>query len=203
MARAKIPLSMPAHAIFMTQETEERAAEKGKELIDRQASALKNVDILRSLADKEIDLLASELRYAPFTAGEVMTRQGADAHWLYLIMDGTASVRVAVAGGLEREVARLKGGNFFGEMSLMTGNPREATVVAITDCECYRLGADSFKRVIKAHPEKAEEIAGVLAERRSQLEAVRQGLDDEARRKRAATEKEDLLDKIRDFFDLT
>ena len=203
LARSRIKLSMPAHAIFMTQDDEARGREKASEELDRQMKALRQVDVLRSLEDKELHELANELRYAPFTRGEVLTRQGAEAHWLYLIVDGTVSVRVRIEEtGQEREVNQLGPGNFFGEMSLMTGERRNATVVAMGDVECYRLGADSFRRVIGQRPDQAEHFADVLAERKAALEATRQGLDEEARARRAKTHKQDLLDKVRGFLGL-
>jgi small-conductance mechanosensitive channel len=200
LARARIKLSMPAHAIFMTQDDEARGREKASEELERQLKALRQVDVLRSLEDQELHELANELRYAPFTRGEVLTRQGAEAHWLYLIVDGTVSVRVRNdETGQEREVNQLGAGNFFGEMSLMTGERRTATVVALGDVECYRLSADSFRRVIGQRPEQAEDFAEVLAQRKAELEATRQGLDADARARRAETHKEDLLDKVRSF----
>jgi small-conductance mechanosensitive channel/CRP-like cAMP-binding protein len=200
LARARIKLSMPAHAIFMTQDDEARGREKASEELDRQMKALRQVDVLRSLDDKELVQLAAELRYAPFTRGEVLTRQGAEAHWLYLIVDGTVSVRVRNdETGQEKEVSQLGAGNFFGEMSLMTGERRTATVVALGDVECYRLSAESFRRVIGQRPEQAEDFAEVLAQRKAELEATRQGLDAEARARRAQTHKQDLLDKVRGF----
>ncbi len=202
LARARIKLSMPAHAIFMTEEDEGRDAEKKGEELERQKQALRRVDVLRSLGDVDLDQLLGELRYAPFTRGEVLTRQGAEAHWLYLIVDGTVSVRVRNETGQEREVSQLGPGNFFGEMSLMTGEPRAATVIALTDVECYRLGADSFRRVIHARPEQAEDFAAVLAERRAMLDATRQDLDADARARKVEAAKEDLLDKIRLFLGL-
>jgi len=200
LARARIKLSMPAHAVFMTQDDEARGREKATEELERQMKALRQVDVLRSLDDKDLLQLAAELRYAPFTRGEVLTRQGAEAHWLYLIVDGSVSVRVRNdETGQEREVNQLGPGNFFGEMSLMTGERRTATVVALEDVECYRLGADSFRRVIGQRPEQAEDFAEVLAQRKALLESTRQGLDDDARARRASTHKEDLLDRIRGF----
>jgi small-conductance mechanosensitive channel/CRP-like cAMP-binding protein len=203
LARARIKLSMPAHAIFMTQDDEARGREKASEELERQLKALRAVDVLRSLGEEDLVQLAGELRYAPFTRGEVLTRQGAEAHWLYLIVEGTVSVRVRNEDtGLEREVNQLGPGNFFGEMSLMTGERRTATVVALSDVECYRLGADSFRRVIAARPEQAEQLAEVLAQRKATLEATRQGLDADARARRAETHKDDLLAKIRGFLGL-
>ncbi len=202
LARARIALSVPARALTVGLAAERASAEKSEEEVRRHAAALREVDVLRSVDDAELAVLAKELRYAPFAAGEVMTRQGAEGHWLYLITEGTASVRVTVDGGLEREVARLGAGRFFGEISLMTGKPREATVVAVTDVECLRLGADAFRRVLAAHPERAEDFAEVLAERESVLMAMRRGLDEEARQRHAAEKKADFASSIREFFGL-
>jgi CRP-like cAMP-binding protein len=88
-------------------------------------------------------------------------------------------------------------------MSLMTGAPRSATVVALTDVECYRLDKAAFQDILHARPELAEQIAGLLAHRSVELAAVREQLDHEAKARRLATEKVDLLAKIRGFFGLT
>ncbi|MBI4512307.1 MAG: mechanosensitive ion channel [Deltaproteobacteria bacterium] len=203
LKRAGIPLSIPAHAIFMTEETTQRRAEKSRADHDRRIAALSNVDLFSHLPAPELHELADELRYAPFARGETLTRQGAEAHWLYMIVEGEVSVRVSVDGGLEREVARLRQGNFFGEMSLMTGERRSATVVATTDVECYRLEKASFQEALRKRPELAEEVAEILAKRRVELAAVKEGLDLEAQRSRLLAAKSDLLGRIRDFFGLS
>src|SRR5512138_2481812 len=78
------------------------------------------------------ELRVTGAAYTPFARGEAMTRQGAEAHWLYMLIAGEGAVRVS-KDGVEREVARLHAGSFFGEMSLLTGARRTATVVAVTD----------------------------------------------------------------------
>ncbi len=202
LKRANIPLSIPAHAIFMTEDTEERQQLKAREDHERRLKALSEVDLFDQVTPDERGKLAHSLRYAPFTRNEVMTKQGAEAHWLYMIVEGEASVRVAVDGGGEKEVARLKQGSFFGEMSLMTGERRSATVVALGDVECYRLDKGAFQEIIRAHPEMADFVAETLAKRRVELMAVKEGLDAAARERRMAATKHDLLGRIRDFFGL-
>jgi CRP-like cAMP-binding protein len=202
LKRAGIPLSIPAHAIFMTEDSSERRDQKREADRGRRLEALAHVDLFSGLSDEDRATLAEGLRYAPFTRGETVTRQGAEAHWLYMIAEGEVSVQVAVEGGLEREVARLRTGNFFGEMSLMTGEARSATVVALSEVECYRLDKATFQLIIHKRPELAEVMAGILARRKVQLAAVREGLDQEAQSRRLAAAKHDLLGKIRDFFGL-
>ncbi|HLA78125.1 MAG TPA: mechanosensitive ion channel family protein [Vicinamibacteria bacterium] len=202
LKRAGIPLSLPAHAVFLTEESSEREERKLREERERRLRALGKVEILRPLPEEERVFLAESLHYAPFAAGEVLTRQGAEGHYLYLILEGEVSVRVTANGGLEREVARLKAGDFFGEMSLMTGERRSATVVAEAGVECFRLDKPAFEEILRRRPEVAEPVAEILARRRLELAAVREGLDQEAQSRRLAAAKGDLLARIRDFFGL-
>ncbi len=201
LKRANIALSPPAHAVFMTDNTARRKARVGEDSERRQA-AIAGVDLFETLSDEDRKQLAEGLRYAPFTSGEVMTRQGAEAHWLYMMIDGTAAVRVET-DGVEREVATLKAGNFFGEMSLMTGAPRSATVVAKTDVECYRLDKMKFQEIVGKRHELAEEIAMVLAKRRVGLLEASDQATHEAHARKLAVEKENILATIRHFFKLT
>jgi CRP-like cAMP-binding protein len=60
-------------------------------------------------------------------------------------------------------VASLEPGQFFGEMALLTGAPRSATVVAETDLHCYKLDRESFLEIIQARPLMAEDISQLLA----------------------------------------
>lgn len=201
LRRAGIPLSIPAHALFVTEESRTRREEKEQKDRARALGALQRIELFRELTDEDRGELAEGLRYAPFVRGEIVTRQGAEAHWLYIIVDGEVLVRVS-EGGQEREVARLRDGQFFGEMSLMTGSPRSATVVAVTDVECYRLDKSVFQTLLRRRPELAEHVAATLAERRVRLEAVAKDLDDAAHASTVAVAKSDLLARIRDFFGL-
>jgi small-conductance mechanosensitive channel/CRP-like cAMP-binding protein len=202
LRRAGIALSMPAQAVFLTQESADRKRAKSREDEERRIDALRHVGIFAALAADEISLLAKHLNRAPFAPNEVMTRQGAEANWLYIIMHGSASVRVAVEGGGEREVAKLSAGDFFGEMSLLTGERRSATVVALTAVECFRLDKSAFQELIANRPELAGTIADLLARRRMELGAVREDLGHKAETERLRVTQTDLLKKIRDFFGL-
>jgi CRP-like cAMP-binding protein len=201
LSRAGIPLAIPAAARFVTEETSERRATKREAADSERVAILAHVDLFRGLSDDERNELANHLRPAPFTRGEVITRQGNVAHHLYLIRTGSVSVRVT-DGAMQREVAQLSAGEFFGEMSLLTGEPRAATIVALQDVECLRLDADAFRSLLQHRPDMAEQVANVLAERRTGLIATREGLDEEKRRQLMAQHQRDLLGRIRGFFGL-
>ncbi len=201
LRRADIRLSIPAQSVFVTEETAKRRDRKRGEEIVQRVAALKRVDLFSKLTDEEHHELAVRMRSAPFVRGETLTRQGAEAHWLYIIIEGQAEVQVAVDGTSEK-VASIGEGDFFGEMAMMTGEPRRATVVALTDMLCYRLDKGSFREIIHSRPELAEDISHVLARRRVELEAVREGLSEEAIRLRMEHTQTALRDRIREFFRL-
>jgi small-conductance mechanosensitive channel/CRP-like cAMP-binding protein len=201
LKRVSIPLSIPAHAIFVTEESQNRKALKSAQEDEHRLRVIQNVKLFSDLTQEEQEYLASKLRYAPFTRGEVMTRQGATAHWLYIILHGEASVRVSNEAGHDREVQRLSDGSFFGEMSLMTGEPRSATVVATSDVEGYRLDKQVFQAVLGKNPQLAERIAELLATRSMEIMNVKRdlGMSDASSLREA---KRDMLAKIRLFFGL-
>ena len=199
LQRANIPLAMPAQAVFVTEDTQTRRDRKQSEANRLRVETLARVDVFRPLLDDEREQVAGLLDAAPFSRGERITRQGAEAHWLYLIVKGEVSVRVELDGA-EKEVATLHAGEVFGEMSLLTGENRTASVYALTDVECWRLTRDDFHQILAQRPEVAAPIAALLAERRVRLMAVRENLDVESRGRRLQEEEAHLLKKMRAFF---
>lgn len=198
LRRAGIPLSIPASAVFLTHETAEREQRKaGEDMAERQA-ALATVDLFRGLPPTARDMLAGQLVPMPFARGEAVCREGDRDDGLYMLVAGDAVVRIG-KGREEREVATLRAGQFFGEMSLMTGEARTATVVAATDLVTYRVTKAAFQQILQHTPAIADQIAEVLVQRRSALTAARDERD-EVRRNRMQTAKQDLLGKIRGFF---
>ncbi len=201
LRRAGIPLSFPTHSIFLTEDDEEHRSIKKAEQLARRTAALEKAALFQSLTDEERAQLGPRLKSAPFVAGETMTRQGAVGHWLYLIVEGEAEVLVAVDGKTEH-VAELKGGDYFGEMSMMTGAPRSSTVVAKTDVQAYRLAKDDFKDIVHRRPETAVDIAHALAQRQSELQAVKEEVSEEIRKTRMHESHGAFLARIRSFFGL-
>ena len=139
--------------------------------IDKRRKALEQVDLFGTFSAAELDTLAENMTTAPFLKGSTITRQGRVAHWLYLIVSGEAEVW-AEDGGVRKFVASLHPGSVFGEMGMMTGEPRRATVTAKTDVECFRMGKAGFESVLRARPDIANEISTVIVARRGQLESA-------------------------------
>ncbi len=201
LKRVNVPLSIPAHAVFLTSDTAERRDLKSRQDLAQRVEWLRRIELFDSLSVEEVTKLAQALHAIPFGPGEVLTRQGAQAHWLYIVVSGTVSVRVSIEDK-EREIAKLGEGHFFGEMGLLTGEARAATVIAIDEVECYRLGKQVFQELVKERPKIVEEVAAEMARRRSQLSAAREDLDAEAKREHERQTASDILRKMRAFFGL-
>jgi CRP-like cAMP-binding protein len=200
LKRAGIALAIPASATFLTYETPEREQRKATRELDQRLRALAKVDLFSGLAPELQRALADQLEMSPFASGEAVTCEGDRDDGLFIIVEGDAIVRIGTNAS-QREVARLAAGQFFGEMSLMTGEARTATVIAATDLVCYRMSKIAFEEVLKKTPSIADQVAEVLAMRRSALTAARDERDSD-RRKRMETAKQDLLGRIRGFFGL-
>jgi small-conductance mechanosensitive channel/CRP-like cAMP-binding protein len=203
LRRANIPFSIPAQSLFVTEDDASRRDRKARDETNLRREAIRRVELFHTLTEDEVNSLAASLKFAPFVRGEAMTRQGAEAHWLYLITKGEAEVRLAIdSGGASEKVATLYQGDFFGEMGLMTGTPRTATVVAVNDVECYRLDKESFKAILHSRPEIAQDVSSILARRSVELEAAKEDLTEEAKRARMHHHQGALLRRIQSFFTL-
>ncbi|MES2295618.1 MAG: mechanosensitive ion channel family protein [Pseudomonadota bacterium] len=164
----------------------------------RRIQILASLPLFAGLQPAELASVAAGLRVTPFMKDDVMTRQGAVAHWLYVLVSGEADVWFEPAGGERRFVAKLEPVAMFGEMGMMTGEPRRATVTARGDVECYRIDKASFETILHARPELAGELARIIGERHSGLDAVRAaGAGAPAS---AGSDDATLLSKIRHFF---
>ena len=193
LEREGIRLGAPKELQQMTDNSADSAID-GREH-DRRLKAVADSELFASLTADAQNRLAHELVRAPFVKGGVITRQGATAHWLYLIVDGSAEV-VTERGGVSTPVAKLSAGDYFGEMGLLTGESRSATVYAVTDVECYRLDKEGFGDVLRTHPSVAQAVAAALNQRRadtSQMVRLAQG-------EHESSSGGDLLARIRNFF---
>jgi small-conductance mechanosensitive channel/CRP-like cAMP-binding protein len=195
-------LALPDQALHLVQDgSAERQAVRQQELA-RRLQVLAAIDLFAALQPAERQHIAERLVSAPFVRGDVVTHQGAVAHWLYILAQGEADVFLELPAGQRRLLTRLPQGSIFGEMGLLTGAPRSATVVAASDVVCYRLDKAGFEGLIHARPAIAESLSRVLAQRQHQNEA----LQHELRKTPGEAEKAGLvaqiMERMHDFFGL-
>jgi len=197
LERHGMPLAVPYQEQLELHDTEAHRQMQAAAEHRRRVAALAAVDLFAALSEAEREALAPHLAFAPFAAGDVMTRQGAVAHWLYLIVSGAAAVYVDTPEG-RRAVGALGAGEVFGEMGMMTGEPRRATVVATSDVACYRLDKSGFAQVLAKRPDIAESLSAILARREAERAGRAQGSAHGAR----SMAHGDMLERIRRFFGL-
>jgi CRP-like cAMP-binding protein len=199
LMRLNIALAVPIQSLLITNQSNNQ---KEYEEINKRVELIEHLDLFSYMEKEELESIASQLKYAPFKKGETITKINSESHWLYILSRGTVSINIPDGDNNLHEIAKLKEITFFGEMSLMTGERRSATVIASTNVECYRLNKNVFHDVIHKRPQIAEIVAEVLAKRKTSLEEARNNLSHEEKSIQLDNHKNDLLNKIRLFFGL-
>ena len=175
LQRNGIRLATDDHTIHLVEEgAKHRAEVEGREM-QRRLRAINAVELFARLADSEKQYLAQRLTKAPFARGDIITRQGAIAHWLYIMVSGEAEAWWQPPEGPRRLLEKRGPGSVFGEIGLMTGAPRRATVIASTDVETYRLDKEGFQAIIEQRPELADSLSGILERRLQRFAELEQG----------------------------
>jgi hypothetical protein len=126
--------------------------------------ALRDIPLFSGLGEADQALIGSRLRRARYKPGEIVIRQGDTDRSVYIVANGTTTVRVNVAG-TERQVrlASYARGTIFGEMALLDGQPRSATVTADNDVVCYVLSEDAFNALVAERPTIAVRLLANVA----------------------------------------
>jgi CRP-like cAMP-binding protein len=126
-------------------------------------------------------------------------RQGEFARELYVVNRGEV-VLTATSGTSQIELARLKEGAVFGERGAITGEPRMATVRAVTDCEVVVIGQDAFQEILDKTPSVAESLSEILAERQIAYDRLASEAPESVRPVKETQAQ--ILERIRRFFSL-
>ncbi len=172
----------------------------------RKAKQLRRVSLFSSLDDEDIELLASEAPVMHYSKSESIVRQGEAGDSFFLIRTGKVRVFVEKETGEEVPIATLGSGEYFGGMSLLTGEPRNATAIAEVDTELLVIDKEMFNEILVAKPLIAEQLGKRLAERQLDREAK---LAESEKTKAPKPTKEQkrqlhdrLLRRIKDFFQI-
>ena len=130
-----------------------------------------SVDVFAPLTDSDRAALVAASADRLYGAGEAVVRQGDPGESMFIVGSGEVRVTLEPSG---QEVARIPAGGYFGEMSLLTGEPRTATVSAVDDAVVLEITADTFRRLAAVHPDVVEQISLAVAARREGLERSRE-----------------------------
>lgn len=185
---------------FPVRVTYTRAEEKVSDA-DLIIYSLENMELLSSLSEDEIRRVAAFSKLETFGVGEVIVRQGDVGNACCLIQSGSVDVLLKDSGGEERFIATLRPGEFFGEMSLLTGERRKATVKAKEDTTCIVLTYKAFQGVLIENPNLAGKLSELLVKRSGELEEIKSRAASEREKNDAETAaRKRMIDRIRQFF---
>ncbi len=198
LQQAGISLAYPKRDVFRadmpTRHLDSEAPEHREQLLQR-------VEIFAALPSEEISALSQNLTRRLFAEGDRVIGQGEGGDSMFILMEGLLTVHVSAEGADEEtRVGLLEPGDFFGEMSLLTGEPRSATIRAATDVVAYELTHESMSELLARRPDLADTVGEAAAKRRIRLaEAVeaRTTAEFEADSKTLAAK---ILTKMRSFF---
>ena len=132
--------------------------------------ALRSVPLFASLGDEAAEALRELLEVRTFPPGRVLFRTGEAGDAMYLIEDGRVRIHIRDEDGDDVTLAELSRGDFFGEMAILDGGARSATVMALTDVRALRLTRAPFLEMVAAEPEIALALLQELAARVRRLE---------------------------------
>jgi small-conductance mechanosensitive channel/CRP-like cAMP-binding protein len=196
--RQKITIPFP----IRTLEISRRPPLKSQEEQSRARTILESEPLFDCLTPEQIDRLIGGSRTLRFGRGEKMIDQGAEGSSMFVLLHGAAHVSVSQNGAMIR-VASLRMGDSFGEMSLLTGERRTATVRAEDDCEVLEISKPAMAAVLREAPECVSKLSDLLAARKMETDGVLQ----DARRSDAEKTKEreyraTFLRRVRAVFEL-
>jgi small-conductance mechanosensitive channel/CRP-like cAMP-binding protein len=157
--------------------------------------ALANASLFRNaLNSEQRDALAALSKPLEFPRGHVLMQQGGAAEEMFIVLEGAISISISTPTMPQQEVAVSATGDVVGEMSLMTGAPRTATVTALTRIRVLEITKQDIAALLKANPELFERFSQVLAKRQLELDALANRKPDKA------NVENDILARMKSFF---
>ncbi len=178
-----------------------------RRIADRMEPREHRLELLRatalfgSLDDEKMTFLESRLVERRFAAGDDVVVQGEPGDSMFLIAEGVLDVRVFFKDeDREVKVASLDVANFLGEISVLTGEPRTATVRANGDAVLYEITHDVLERLFGWRPDLVDELSQVMAERRMNVLLAKQQLSEQQAEAEKASLARQILGKIKGFF---
>ncbi len=184
---------------LITERREIQMALKGKkETVARPLSLLQEMDIFDPFSNEAKVYLSKRMKRRLYDSGQEVVRQGDAGDSLFVIGEGVLSVRARSGDRETLELARLGAGDFFGEMALLTGEPRTATIVAVTDTLLYEITKEDISPLLERQPEISWSLTDVLVKRKqaTATATAETGADREAEKTLSAQ----ILGKIQKFF---
>lgn len=200
LQRAEIQVPYPHRTVHMHAVSEESRGRSLQQELARRDRILRCVDFLDVLPTEAHRSLAGAATVRLYGPGELIAKQGDTASELFIIDRGEVVVELPREERSPRVVARLGPGKFFGEMGLMTGEERTASVRATTECEVLVLSYEAVQGVLASNGDVIDKIGELLLQRQAELDQARAARDTMAGPMEERSKR--LISQIKSFFKL-
>lgn len=189
--RENLDFAFPTRTLHMEPRPEPLSEQ---EIFDAHAESLALVPVFAPLSEEEVEKLAHASVKRIFAPGEAIVRMGQEGRSMFVIARGNVKVQIP-ENNVQKVVNRLSANDFFGEMSLLTGEPRSANVVAEDEVEVLEIRKSALKPIFEANPELMSSVTEIIEERRILLNAKTVDADGDETGRKAG-----VLNSIRRFF---
>jgi small-conductance mechanosensitive channel/CRP-like cAMP-binding protein len=163
-------MSIPGPLRTITLRRNETTAVAGEAPADRRERALRSLPLFAELLDDDVRRLADLSQTRLFAPHEVVVREGDPAHEMFVVLRGRLTVSVHRPDVNTVGVSEIGPNEIFGEMALLTGANRSATVRADEECELLVIAADTFRGLLAASPDLAERVHALSRARKANLD---------------------------------
>lgn len=201
LKRHEIKIPYPISEVQMSLIASGDEESRSKEELIQIKKLLRGVDWLDRISDENIEFMSENIAVHTYGQNDVIIKQGEGGDSMFIIMDGMAKVFISTETDKMVEVAEKKPGEFIGEMSLLTGEPRSASVKAAVDMRVLMMNKNAFSNVLM----KDEHILNEMIEGMQEYKTGLARIIAEERERSDATEesaKEIVLQKIRAYLAL-
>jgi CRP-like cAMP-binding protein len=197
LKRQQISIPYP----IRTLQLERRPRDKGTEDQEQAREILRGEPLFQCLEEEQLDALLQRSRLNHFGRGERLIEEGAEGDSMFVLLRGSANVSVSKNGSAIR-VGTLHSGDCFGEMSLLTGERRTATVRAAADCYVLEISKPTMAEVIRQAPECLNQLSELLAKRKMETEGIIKDVHLEGEEAKQREYSATFLRRLRTFFEL-
>lgn len=162
---------------------------------------LQNLPLFQALKPEYLQSLVEQLSYHHCPRGHTLVDAGAKGDSMFVLHEGLLEVEGKLDNGNPIRFGQLIPGDFFGEMSLLTGAPRSARVFAVVESTVYEIHKSSIKPILEKEPALLSILSQALAERQSQNADIRASQKQDSQLD-LSTHSHHILDRIKHFFNL-
>jgi len=167
---------------------------------DFKMNIIKNVSLFNSLTDEERSELSGKIVQKSFNEGRTVIKIDEEGDSMFVLSEGLLDIRIGQEGFNLKKVGDIYPGNFFGEMSLLTGEKRSATITAAKDSIVYEIKKEHVKDIFRKKPEILKDITRLVAERRTQNINALENLDSSSQAENSSNFAQNLLNRCIQFF---